>query len=197
MRKFLTAAGVVAILTGMSTFASAAPHDPQVTICHATHSDTNPYVQITVDADAVNGAGHGQDHSGHADDIIPPVEGVTLGLNWDASGQAIYANGCQTATPPTTTPPTTTPPPPPALPEPPVVVPPKVDPPVVVEPDVIEPPVLIPPADTVPPVKVEADVAVRPAELPRTGAGTGWLMALGGALCAAGTLMVRAGRRLA
>jgi len=42
----------------------------RITICHATSSATNPYVEITVDANSLNGHG---DHDG---DIIPaPAEG--------------------------------------------------------------------------------------------------------------------------
>src|SRR6478609_3260343 len=70
--------------------------DQKVTICHRTNSVTNPYVEITVDGQGNN------DHSQHTGplvtstsdaqtlkdnhvkwgDIIPPVEGVTDGLNW-------------------------------------------------------------------------------------------------------------------
>ena len=69
-------------------------HEP-VTLCHATHSDRNPYVLITVDDD---GAFRGHLGGGHQDgeDIIPPFEfdGVTYSQNWDADGQAILAAGC-------------------------------------------------------------------------------------------------------
>ena len=46
--------------------ATAASGDPSanVTICHRTNSDTNPYVQITVDESAVDGLGGGNDHLG-------------------------------------------------------------------------------------------------------------------------------------
>jgi uncharacterized repeat protein (TIGR01451 family) len=76
--------------------------DPQanVTLCHATSSEDNPYNQERVDADAVvkpNG------HNDHPEDIIPPFDwvdhgGVTHhypGKNWDAEGQAIWLNGCE------------------------------------------------------------------------------------------------------
>src|SRR4051812_48130691 len=76
----------------------------KVTLCHATRSDKNPYVQISVDDDAIVKGGHGD----HPDDIIPPFDyvderGVAQhypGKNWDATGQAIWKNGCQRPTPP-------------------------------------------------------------------------------------------------
>jgi LPXTG-motif cell wall-anchored protein len=92
--------GVLAVTGFVSTPAGAAGNDHQITICHATSSQSNPYTspspakwQIT----APNG--HGWDTS----DIIPPFDGGSKGnkswdafpgLNWDAEGQAIYAQGC-------------------------------------------------------------------------------------------------------
>jgi hypothetical protein len=95
----------------------------KVTICHRTDSDTNPYVQITVDEASVDG-NTGNDH-GKGDylaehqgavwagpntpkepkwgDIIPPFfsDGVTLtgypSLNWNAAGMAIFDNRCKPA----------------------------------------------------------------------------------------------------
>lgn len=90
----------------------------KIRICHATNSVTNPYESPEVDYDAVDGNG-ANDHShhtgpvpasaaaaqkikddgigkdGHWGDIIPPVEGVTAGLNWTTLGQAIWNNNCQ------------------------------------------------------------------------------------------------------
>lgn len=69
----------------------------KVTICHATGSQSNPYVRITVNA---NGAVHG--HDKHGRDIIPPFkynqggqQKNYPGKNWNAQGQAIYNNGCK------------------------------------------------------------------------------------------------------
>ncbi|MGA1504860.1 MAG: hypothetical protein ACO35A_07560, partial [Ilumatobacteraceae bacterium] len=42
----------------------------RISICHATGSETNPYVEITVDANGLNG------HGAHEDDLIPaPADG--------------------------------------------------------------------------------------------------------------------------
>jgi hypothetical protein len=74
----------------------------KVTICHATGSQTNPYVKISPDANGVISG-----HVNHQDtrDIIPPFDyndhGTTKsfpGQNWDANGQAIFNNGCVVAT---------------------------------------------------------------------------------------------------
>jgi len=77
--------------------------DEKVTICHATASDTNPFVQEQPDHDSiVKESGH----DSHPDDIIPPfsyVDGdVTKhypGKNWDGQGQAIWGNGCNVPPP--------------------------------------------------------------------------------------------------
>ena len=91
-----------------------------VTICHATPPDTaaNGYVVISPSASGVY-HGHLRQHDA---DIIPPFvyDGVTYSLNWDATGQAIWNNGCQvpasssgTTTITTTTTTTSAPTPPP------------------------------------------------------------------------------------
>jgi hypothetical protein len=41
----------------------------KITICHATSSKTNPYTEITVNVNGLNG------HNKHADDIIPAPAG--------------------------------------------------------------------------------------------------------------------------
>lgn len=71
----------------------------EVTICHATGSNTNPYNQVTVDEDAVDGNGngnsdHNQDGHQNGEDIIPPGSWDADGRNWDAAHIAIYENDC-------------------------------------------------------------------------------------------------------
>ena len=124
-RLSLVLAAATALALSMSYMVrpvEATKPDPlhKVTICHRTHSETNPYVVETVDEASVdgnngndNGKGdHLMEHTGpvwypgaKADgvfwgDIIPPFysDGVTLtgypSLNWNAAGQAIFENGC-------------------------------------------------------------------------------------------------------
>jgi hypothetical protein len=100
----LVAAAVVAVWPAMAlakTDNGNSNADNKVTICHATGSQTNPYVQITPNA---NGVVNG--HIGHQDvnDIIPPFSyndhGAVkqfAGQNWDTNGQTIFNNGCVVA----------------------------------------------------------------------------------------------------
>lgn len=101
------------------------PHDndKKITICHATGSETNPYRQITISLNGLNG------HIGHqhGEDIIPDNKVIPGGQNWTAEGQATYNNNCHPAKPPVI-PPVTPPVTPPAV-VPPAVVPPAVAPP--------------------------------------------------------------------
>jgi len=92
----LIAAAPVSVLAASNSNA----HD-KVTICHATGSQSNPFVVITPNA---NGVVSG--HEAHQDsrDIIPPFDyndhGTTkhfAGQNFDANGQAIFDNGCKVA----------------------------------------------------------------------------------------------------
>jgi hypothetical protein len=126
LKKTALGALSVAALVGstLAIGATAASGDPStnVTICHRTNSNTNPYVQITVDESAVDGLGGGSDHLGaHTGpvwdetlkaqhikwgDIIPPFDAsgvdrpdTSLIANWPA-GQAIFENGCDPAAPP-------------------------------------------------------------------------------------------------
>lgn len=115
--KHRTYLGLAAVLVGsLITVSSvqvsgATPPDPEhkVTICHRTNSDSNPYVQITVDESAVDGqkgADHYGEHKGPIwnptlkdqkiewGDIIPPVSPYHSGQNWSSEGQAILNRGC-------------------------------------------------------------------------------------------------------
>src|SRR6187431_1529411 len=121
-----------------TTTSLAADTKTEITICHATGANNNPYV---VNSPAINSSGAfaGELAGGHNShtgplwfdgiqvawgDIIPPYEYAPAnftyaGLNWTTAGQAIYNNDCNipqaTATPtpaPTPTPteaPTATP----------------------------------------------------------------------------------------
>ena len=77
------------------------PETHKVDICHATASETNPYTENSVSWSSVDNVyeidwnGHGN----HEGDIIPPFADFP-GQNWDATGQAIYNNGCNPPPPP-------------------------------------------------------------------------------------------------
>jgi hypothetical protein len=121
MRKTaITLAAVVAVVgttlaAGLSPAAATMPPDHKVTICHATNSVTNPYVEITVDI-ASSGylrAGHA-DHTGpvptspddlatfkadgvHWGDVIPAYTYGDFsypGLNTSDAGLALLESGC-------------------------------------------------------------------------------------------------------
>ena len=121
--KRLRAAGLAVILGGLGLMLgtvaaqATAPPDHKVTICHATASATNPFVQISVD---IASSGYLQaGHSLHADDIIPPYTYGDFsypGLNWDTAHRAIYDNDCKApaAAQPTPTPTNTVPTPSPS-----------------------------------------------------------------------------------
>ena len=56
--------------------------DGKITICHATSSETNPYNEITISVNGLNG------HGKHADDIIPmPEEGCPTSLATGSEGK--------------------------------------------------------------------------------------------------------------
>ena len=85
--------GKVETKTQSSVAESAHLH---VTICHATGTPDNAgngYVMISPSA---SGVYHGH-YRQHGADIIPPFtyNGQTYSLNWTATGQAIFNNGCR------------------------------------------------------------------------------------------------------
>jgi hypothetical protein len=121
----------VAILGGaLVTSAAVLQNGEQITICHATNSETNPYVVNTPAIDSiVKGEGHDA-HNGPIwapgdkakgitwGDIIPSFDytgvsgdiyhGHYPGKNWTAEGMAILKNGCEIPAQPERTQTTTT-----------------------------------------------------------------------------------------
>jgi len=110
----ISAAFVVIAAQGLifvpSTYATKSD---KVTICHATNSQKNPYVKITVNSSSIEEQnhvtpnGHGTHEGGvwskgtaaHSwGDIIPAFESPEgtkcAGMNWNDAGQAIYNKGC-------------------------------------------------------------------------------------------------------
>jgi len=93
----LAAVGTAAGMLGIASTALAGDPSPpddgekeKVTLCHATGSATNPYVQITTSPQgALNG--HAKKH---AEDVIPPFDDLPDGKNWTSQGQALAANTC-------------------------------------------------------------------------------------------------------
>jgi len=88
------ALGALGVAT--SATASQPSNDHKVTYCHATHSETNPYVIITTDKIAVVRA-----HQNHQDleDVIPAFDWWLAGATGTFAGQgenpdAFIANGC-------------------------------------------------------------------------------------------------------
>ena len=72
MKRILATAGIAGIaLIGVTAPANAGDNN-KVSICHATGSESNPYVSITVSENAVNGNGG---HASHHGDLIPAPSG--------------------------------------------------------------------------------------------------------------------------
>ena len=84
-----------------------AAHD-KVTICHATGSATNPYVEITVNFNSIQDAKDVKGHIRHGDDIIPPYTYSDSQGTFSFPGQGdqtLLANNCAPGgTPPPTDP---------------------------------------------------------------------------------------------
>jgi hypothetical protein len=119
MRRFAAIAGAAAALVlvpaALAEHGSAWPAPPgpvlgpgdSVPICHATGSATNPFVANHPSSAGVLNGHFGADHQG-GEDIIPPFQfqqnansdvdtTASNGQNWDAEGQAIWADECELA----------------------------------------------------------------------------------------------------
>jgi hypothetical protein len=112
IRRVVGALGAAGMLTIGVTGMSLAGDKTEITICHATDSNSHPYVQESpsIDStgypDVVLSGGH-IDHTGPIwfdgiqekwGDIIPPFDYLEFhfaGMNWDEAGQAIWNNGCK------------------------------------------------------------------------------------------------------
>lgn len=110
MKKLIVLFGLilsVSFVTGVM-----ATHNDKVTICHATGSQQNPYQQIEVATDAVDGVGnsdHNRSSHQNGEDIIPPGIWDVTGRNWTTQGQAIWYNNCNIPQPTPTVIPTAQP----------------------------------------------------------------------------------------
>ncbi|MDP9904925.1 hypothetical protein [Arthrobacter bambusae] len=108
MKRTIATLGVVGLgLLGATVSANAAPSD-KITICHATHSASNPYVAVTINLSALSG------HIADTNDIVPANAGNYMpnGQNLTPENIAILNAGCKVAGLPLITPtdPVTTPP---------------------------------------------------------------------------------------
>jgi hypothetical protein len=100
----VAAAGLAAAYVVVGPAAGGVLAKNGITICHATSSSTNPFVEVTTSADGVLSG-----HAHHPDDIIPPFEVVLNngareiypGKNMDKvfgagyTGAELLANGCR------------------------------------------------------------------------------------------------------
>ena len=111
-RRLAALLGALALTFSLAATASATAQ-AKVTICHATDSNSNPYVNpnVNISSSGHLQGGHDTQHLGpiwtptsKADgivwgDIIPPYTLRTAfvypGHNWDEAGQAIWNNGCK------------------------------------------------------------------------------------------------------
>ncbi|MFA5944173.1 MAG: hypothetical protein WC876_06880 [Candidatus Thermoplasmatota archaeon] len=88
--------------TSSSTSSSTEPTSH--TFCHATASESNPFVTTTTSYDGVHDGHLGDSHQ-DGDDIVPPFtyHDELHSQNWDSAGQAIFDNGCAAPTTGTST----------------------------------------------------------------------------------------------
>jgi hypothetical protein len=99
------AACVVPLAPAIPSLAASTGSGGKITICHRTHSTTNPYRRITVSISAANGSS-ANDHTHHSGPVFDPTyaypanakvwgDVIPSTLNWTVAGQAAYAGaGC-------------------------------------------------------------------------------------------------------
>jgi hypothetical protein len=95
-RKVFSAALLLALAGALVLVATpVTARADKVAICHATGSESNPFVAIEPAAAAVYNGHLGSDHQ-NGEDIIPPFtyQGQVYSQNWDTEGQAIFDNDC-------------------------------------------------------------------------------------------------------
>ena len=113
----------------------------KVLVCHATGSETNPYVATPVNLNSLS------EHRLESADIVPPNSVLAYGYNWDTAGMANYAKYC-TAVPNEEEPPV-------------YEEPTEEEPPVYEEPAEEEPPVYDEPTEEEPAAEEEPTVVVK------------------------------------
>lgn len=101
--KKLWAAGAatgLVLLAGAPAAMASPPPNHKVTYCHATGSETNPFVVITTDKLAVVRGHHFHQNE---EDVIPPfnwalpnASGSFPGQNWGPGAADFIASGCVT-----------------------------------------------------------------------------------------------------
>lgn len=96
-RTLLRATLLLALAAAVVAFAmpvGAAPAE-KVLFCHATGSESNPYVPVEASAAGVFNGHLGEDHQ-NGEDIIPPFtyKDVVYSQNWNDDGEAIFEGGC-------------------------------------------------------------------------------------------------------
>ncbi|HEU4668861.1 MAG TPA: hypothetical protein VFS79_14500 [Arthrobacter sp.] len=96
MKRILATLGVTSLaLMGATATAFATGESgggEKITICHATGSETNPYVPITVDLNALSG--HAGAHHQHEEDIIPANNGKVVPGGQNLDKVDVWNAGC-------------------------------------------------------------------------------------------------------
>ena len=81
MKKVLAAAGIASLALLATSAPAIAGPDDKISICHATGSESNPYAEITISENGLNGHNAQGVHDG---DIVPaPAGGCPAGDNGD------------------------------------------------------------------------------------------------------------------